>query len=194
MGKREKGREVHHMDLVEPALRYLASYVDALKRGWSPDASAEGAQRLLERIADDREGFLATERDPHRARVMVTLPDGKRIPCPPGVARWIWNGEFCGRIWLRWSGYGVELPRYWLGHVAYEVVPWKQRRGYATNALRQILPEARSLGLPYIDVVADIENVASQRVILSNGGVLIDRLDESSTNGGGEALRFRIAL
>ena len=125
---------------------------------------------------------------------MVTLPDGSRVSCPPGVARWMWDGEFCGQIWLRWSGSGVELPPQWLGHIAYEVVPWKQRRGYATDALRQLLPEARALGLPYVDLVARVDNVASQRVISANGGILVERFEKSSTNGGGEALRFRIAL
>lgn len=182
------------MDLVKPGLDYLPSYVDALKRGWSPDGTCEGAQERLKRIAGDCEEFLAAELDPHQAGVTVRLPNGSRIPCPPGVARWIWDGEFCGRIWLRWSGTGVELPPYWLGHVAYEVVPWKQGRGYATDALRHMLPEARSLGLPYIDVVAGIDNVGSQRVIVSNGGVLVERLGKSSTNGGGEAFRYRIAL
>ncbi len=182
------------MYLVEPALQHLASYVDALQRGWSPDGTPEGAQRRLDRIARNRDGFLAAARDPYQAGVVITMPDGSRVACPPGVARWIWDDEFCGQIWLRWSGSGAELPPHWLGHVAYEVVPWKQRRGYATHALRQILPEARKLGLPHIDVVAGVENVASQRVILSNGGVLVERLEKSSTNGGGEALRYRIAL
>ena len=50
------------------------------------------------------------------------------------------------------------------------------------------------MGLPYIDVVAGVQNIASQRVIISNGGVLVERLEKSSTNGGGEALRFRIVL
>lgn len=182
------------MDLVTPDHSHLPSYIEALKRGWSSDGTSEGAQERLKRIADDPEGFLAAERDPYKAGVTVRLPDGSRIPCPPGVARWIWDGEFCGRIWLRWSGTGLDLPPPWLGHIAYAVVPWKQSRGYATEALGQILAEARMLGLPYVDVVAGVDNVASQRVILSNGGVLVERLPESSTNGGGEALRYRIVL
>ena len=73
----------------------------------------------------------------------MRLPNGALIPSPPGVVRWIWDGEFCGRIWLRWSGTGVELPPGWLGHIAYEIVPWKRGRGYAARALGRMLAEAR---------------------------------------------------
>lgn len=182
------------MELVEPAAEYLAGYVDALKRGWSPDGTAEGAQLRLKRIAHDRAAFIAAARDPHRAGVRVTLPDGSQVPCLPGIARWMWDGEFCGHIWLRWSGNGVTLPPHWLGHIAYEVVPWKEGLGYATEALRRMLPMARMLGLPHVDVVAAVQNVASQRVIQSNGGVLVERFEKPQTNGGGQALKFRIAL
>jgi predicted acetyltransferase len=38
------------------------------------------------------------------------------------------------------------------------------------------------------------DNIASQRVILANGGVLIEQFQRLSANGGGTALRYRIAL
>ncbi len=134
------------MDLVKPAQVYLASYVDALKRGWSPDGTPESAAERLKRIDADPQGFLASESDPHGSGASVRLPNGALIPSPPGVARWIWDGGFCGRIWLRWSGTGVELPPGWLGHIAYEIVPWKRGRGYATRALERMLAEARKSG------------------------------------------------
>jgi predicted acetyltransferase len=74
------------------------------------------------------------------------------------------------------------------------VVPWKRRRGYATEALRLILPEARSEGLPYVEITTDEENVASQRVIIANGGTLIEKFNKGPAYGNAEGLRFRIIL
>jgi predicted acetyltransferase len=52
------------------------------------------------------------------------------------------------------------------------VVPWKRGRGYATAALRAILPVARSEGLARVLITCDDDNEASRRVILANGGML----------------------
>lgn len=49
-------------------------------------------------------------------------------------------------------------------------VPWKQRRGYATQALVLMLREARKEGLAEVVISTDPGNVASQRVIEANGG------------------------
>lgn len=58
------------------------------------------------------------------------------------------------------------------GHVGYAVAPSFRRKGYATEILRQTLPIARSVGLKRILITCDDDNVASQRVIGVNGGVL----------------------
>ncbi|MET0606665.1 MAG: GNAT family N-acetyltransferase, partial [Beijerinckiaceae bacterium] len=50
---------------------------------------------------------------------------------------------------------------------------WKNGRGYATEALRLILPVARELGLPFVTITCDSDNYASRRVIEKNGGVLV---------------------
>ena len=58
-----------------------------------------------------------------------------------------------------------------MGHVGYTVVPWKQGRGYATEALRQILPVARAEGFARVLLTCDDDNEASRKVIRANGGV-----------------------
>ncbi|MFN2514257.1 MAG: GNAT family N-acetyltransferase, partial [Pyrinomonadaceae bacterium] len=102
----------------------------------------------------------------------------------PGYSQWIWDGEFCGAISFRWQPGTPELPPYCLGHVGYSVVPWKRQRGYATLALRLLLPHAIGEGLPYLEVVTDFDNVASQRVIEANGGKLIERFNKPVEFGG----------
>jgi predicted acetyltransferase len=95
---------------------------------------------------------------------------------------------------IRWVPGTEELPSYVLGHIGYSVVPWKQCRGYATQAVRALLPEARARGLRYLEITTDPDNIASQRVILGAGGVLIGRFAEPPQYGGHEGLRFRIDL
>ncbi|WP_227753687.1 MULTISPECIES: GNAT family N-acetyltransferase [Ramlibacter] len=88
----------------------------------------------------------------------------------------MWDGEFCGNIDLRWQIGTTELPPHFHGHIGFGVVPWKRGLGYAKSALAQLLPEAASLGLPFVDLTTDPHNFASQRVIVANGGVLVEQL------------------
>jgi predicted acetyltransferase len=122
------------------------------------------------------------------------LPDGSTVPRIPGYHRWMWDGEFCGRISFRWQPGTTSLPPHCLGHIGYSVVPWKQRLGYATLALKQLLPEARAEGLPFVEITTVPSNFPSQRVILANGGVLVDHFTTPPQFGNTEGLRFRISL
>src|SRR5262249_20356113 len=124
----------------------------------------------------------------------ITLPDGSTAERIPGFRRWLWDGEFCGSMGFRWRPGTVELPPHCLGHIGYAVVPWKQRLGYATAALAQLLPEAKAVGLPYVEITTDPENTASQRVIVANGGVLVEQFIKPPQFGSKPGLRFRIAL
>jgi predicted acetyltransferase len=106
----------------------------------------------------------------------------------------MWDGEFCGSINLRWQDGTPDLPPHCLGHIGYSVVPWKQRQGYATQALREMLPLARDVGLPYVEITTDPDNLGSQRVIEANGGVLVERFDKGPAYGGTAGLRYRVPL
>jgi predicted acetyltransferase len=183
------------LDLVWPAPHYLTGYADALRRGWSPDnLRPERASEDLARIAADPAAFLAQQVDRHGKGPPITLPDGSTAPRLPGFVLWLWDGEFCGSIGFRWQPGTTELPPYCLGHVGYSVVPWKRRRGYATRALHLLLPYARAEGLAHIDLTTTVDNVASQRVIESNGGILVGRFQPPPTYHREEGIRFRIVL
>lgn len=183
------------VSLVWPAPAYLAGYVQALQRGWSPDnVRPEAAAEELEAIARDSAGFLAGLVDKQGTGPPIRLPDGSAVRRLPGYRKWIWDGEFCGSIGFRWSPGTNTLPAYCLGHIGYSVVPWKQRRGYATEALRQLLPEASAVGLTCVEIITDPANEPSQRVVLANGGVLAERFRKPDQYGGVDGLRFRIDL
>lgn len=182
------------MQLVRPEVHHLESYVAALREGWSVDTTrgAVAAQEELRRIEADPSAFLASLDDPEGAGPSVTLPDGSEVRRLPGIRRWMWDSAFCGSIGLRWQAGTTALPPYCLGHVGYAVVPWKQRQGYATQALRDLLPEAWAVGLAFVELTTDPDNLPSQRVIESNGGVLVERFIKPPQFGSKPSLRYRI--
>lgn len=184
------------MELVWPSLEYLPGYVAALKRGWSSDneRGEVAAQEELEKIATDADVFLASLVDKNAMGEPITLPDGTTVPRLPGYRRWLWDGEFCGAIGLRWQHGTEALPPHCLGHIGYAVVPWKRGRGYAKLALREILEEARGEGLRYVELTTDPDNVPSQRVIEANGGVLVEEFVKPPAFGSKRALRYRVKL
>lgn len=184
------------MELVRPTLQHLASYVAALERGWSADTTrgAVAAREELARIEADAGAFVDNMVDREAKGGPVTLPDGSVVPRLPGFRKWLWDGDFCGSIGLRWQPGSTALPPHCLGHIGYAVVPWKQRRGYATLALALLLPEARAEGLPFVDITTDPDNMASQRVIAANGGTLVEQFTKPAQFGSKPGLRYRIAL
>ena len=181
--------------LVWPAQEYLAGYMAALQRGWSPDnLRPEAAHEELQAIDEDSSKFLATLVDREGLGPAIKLPDGSLVPRLPGYRKWIWDGEFCGSVGFRWSPGTSALPAYCPGHIGYSIVPWKRRRGYATEALRQMLLDAKALALDHVEITTDPDNEPSQRVILTNGGVLVERFRKPEQHGSGDGLRFRIDL
>lgn len=156
----------HAMTLVRPDLAHLPGYIGALTRGWSPNNTRDVSAEQLELYAED----------PARLVYELTRQDGmivigtRHLPRLPNRVFWIWDGAFCGTINLRYVAGAEALPAYVSGHIGYAVVPWKQRRGYATAALGMILPVAREVGLRRVLVTCDATNDASRKVILANGG------------------------
>ena len=136
--------------------------------------------------------FVAALNHPTRGGLPVTLPDGTEVPRLPGMRRWMWDGEYCGAISLRWQPGTTDLPPHCLGHIGYAVVPWKRRLGYATSALGQMLELAREEGLPFVDIVTDDDNTASQAVVRANGGLLEEEFVTPPSSGSHAALRFRV--
>jgi predicted acetyltransferase len=151
------------VELVEPDLRYEASYRAAMR-----EYTAEGR-------GDEGE---ALEAHPSFGSFVEELRDhalGRGLP-PGWVAGsdyWLVDGDtYLGRVQVR-TGLTPALRRYG-GHVGYSVRPSARGRGYGTLALRAALPRCRALGLIRILVTCDETNATSRRVIEANGGVLED--------------------
>jgi predicted acetyltransferase len=183
------------LELVVPSRAHLGAYAEALGRGWSPDnMRPQASTEQLEAIAHDADAFLARLSDREARGGPVTLPDGSQVPRLPGFGLWMWDGEFCGSINLRWQPGTSELPPYVLGHIGYAVVPWKRGRGYAKEALRLMLERAYAEGLAFVHITTDVDNFASRRVIEANGGVLVEPFTRGPQYGNTPAVRYRIDL
>ena len=188
------------MRLVPATLERLPAYVAALRAGYSPEnvRGAVAAWEILARIDADPLRFIESMEDREAKGPLVTLPDGSQVKRIPGFNRWMWDDDpeapFCGSISARWQPGTAALPPHVLGHVGYSMAPWKRRRGYATQALAQMLAEIRGLGLPHIDITTDPDNLPSQRVILANGGVFVEAFTKPAAFGSHAGFLYRIAL
>jgi predicted acetyltransferase len=158
--------------LVAPSREWLREFELALAAGWSPNTEHDISAEQLRELRRDREAYLEGLL---RGRT-IRLSDGSVVPRLPFWEFWIVDGSFCGRIGLRFRRGTEALPPYALGHIGYAIVPWKRRLGYATEALRQILPYARAEGLSRVQITCDDDNEASQRVILANRGVAAGKI------------------
>lgn len=78
------------------------------------------------------------------------------------------GGEIVGRSSIRFA-LNEFLAREG-GHIGYAVLPWRRRRGYATEILRQSLVIARAHGVGRVLVTCDDDNEGSRAVIEACGG------------------------
>lgn len=183
------------MELRWPSQVELPSYVDALESGWSPNTIDDSAGLVeLEQIRLDPEAFLASLVDRDADGPPIPMPDGSTAQRLPGYRKWMWDGTFCGSIGLRWQPGTEELPPHVLGHVGYAVVPSKRRLGYATAAVRAIALDAQGEGLRWIEITCDVDNLASQGVIVGAGGTFVERFEYPAEYGNGDGFRYRVAV
>ncbi|MCM5557434.1 GNAT family N-acetyltransferase [Pleomorphomonas sp. JP5] len=154
--------------LVRPTLDALGGYEDALTRGWAPDPRRTGDAAYiaaeLDALRADRAGYLDR---------LLTFPAPAESALPTtevNHALWISDGEFAGKADLRFVPATGAVPYGVPGHVGYSIVPWKQGRGYATAALRALMAFAKTKGLTELQILCNVENLASRAVVEKVGG------------------------
>lgn len=64
------------------------------------------------------------------------------------------------------------------GHIGYGIRPSERRKGNASEALRQALDIAKSMGIGSALIVCDKKNTASAKTIQKNGGILENEVEK----------------
>ncbi len=161
-------------ELIRPDTRWRASFLAAMEEfrdeGRAGDDSMIGWDfaRFGETWGTE-EGFAAYVRE--------TLEEAHRPRAEGFVCQtnWWWTDgeEYVGRISLRHEL--NDRLREWGGHIGYDVRRSRRREGHATAMLAAVLVQAGERGIDQALLTCDVDNLASQKVIVANGGVLEDQ-------------------
>ena len=139
------------MKLIEPTMEYDAQ-IQAFRREFVDSGdSMDGGASL--RKFDSTQAWL-DQLEPLTTQYIFVREDDNKVM---GVAQ----------IRHKFNDY---LEKY-AGHIGYSVCPSERRKGYATQMLAGMLPMCRQLGILDVLVCCLVENEASRRTILKNGGV-----------------------
>ncbi|AJS59011.1 GNAT family N-acetyltransferase [Paenibacillus sp. IHBB 10380] len=108
----------------------------------------------------------------------VNLPEG----WVPDSTFWLVSedNKIIGAVNIRHELTGFLMNRG--GHIGYGIRPSERRKGYATKLLSLSLKEAKKLGIDKVLVVCDESNIASERTIISNGGISDNNFIEENGN------------
>lgn len=89
----------------------------------------------------------------------------------PSVTYWLIDkGEFIGEVVIR-PRLNNALLEYG-GNIGYGIGFSKWNRGYGTKMLELALVEAKKLGMDKVLITCNEDNYGSEKVILNNGGIL----------------------
>ena len=154
-------------DYLEEIRAYRQEFLD---EGGSMDGAGP-----LRRFDDPAEWLRWTERCQNPATVPEDIVQATQFICVRES-----DNRLVGMLQVRHT-FNDYLEKY-AGHIGYSVRPSERQKGYAKWMLRQGLDFCRTIGLTRVLVCCKVENEASRRTILSNGGVYENTVYEPERN------------
>ena len=125
----------------------------------------------------DMDGCLSLRRMENIADWIQQVEDCSKVETCP--AKWVVQTQYIyvreadnkviGVIQIR--HYFNEFLEKYAGHIGYSVCHSERRKGYATQMLRDVLPECVKLGLDKVLVCCLEDNEGSRKTIIKNGGI-----------------------
>ncbi len=158
------------MKLVLPSVEYKDSFIQAIKEYQEKDA--EDRRDIYELDVTELQNNF-----PQYISKLLSQSEGKNLPegyVPQTVYWLIDNDEFIGRVSIRHT-----LTEHLLkegGHIGYDIRPLRRNMGYGNKILELSLPKAKELGINNALVTCSEINIASKKIIESNGGIFENRL------------------
>ena len=149
------------MKLILPSSKYKKEYQDALK-----ETERESGETKLNRPDPDQtfEEFVLMWLDHSKGKNL-------RHGTVPATMYWLIDeGEVIGRVHIRHTLNDFLLN--YAGHIGYYIKPSKRKKGYGTKLLKLGLEKAKEIGIHKVLITCDIDNIGSQKVIETCGGVL----------------------
>lgn len=169
------------MQLVEPSEKYYASYLEAIE---------EYQQNHVDTFA-----FIGMTRD-NVFEYMKDSKDGSKLPegYVPATYFWAVEGDkFVGEISIRHRLTNALLR--FGGNIGYGVRYSKYNQGIGTKMLGLALEYAKNeLGLTWVLITCNDDNYGSARVIEKNGGILIDKIQNTVDGKVRITRRYKITL
>ena len=146
--------------LHKPSLEFFQSYMQFISE--MREAGETVWDGIIPKVSESPEQFvtrlLASEQTPEPGLVASTT-------------YWaIKQNQVVGRINLRHEL--NENLKVFGGHVGYEVRPSWRRQGIATQMLQAVLATPRAIAIGRLLITCAPDNIASNKTILANGGIL----------------------
>ena len=97
-------------------------------------------------------------------------PEGERVPDSVFFCLDLDRNIFVGAVNIR--HYLTPSLLFTGGHIGDGIRPSERRKGYATAMIGLALDECRKLGIPWVLMTCDRDNIGSAKSIRNNGGIL----------------------